>query len=66
MIEDVDLDEIFNSSQKAKILNSNKWRATNTQEHTKEDDSSDEDQSTRISAPLDIAMDDEEKEIVRN
>lgn len=65
MIEDIDIDEIFSYSQKQKILNSNKRRSFYASEFTKEGESTDEDLSTRISAP-DIAMDDEEKEIVKN
>jgi hypothetical protein len=49
-------------------LNSNKRRSLYTSDNTKEGASSDDDddKSTRISAPLDIAMDDEEKRIVTN
>jgi len=48
-------------------LNSNKRKSLYASELTKEAASSDDDdQSTRFSAPLDIAMDDEEKRIVTN
>jgi len=45
-------------------LNSNKRKSLYASEQIQEGVSSDDDQSTRISAPLDIAMDDEEKRIV--